>query len=127
MANQVGFILFGKEKKSEIKVRIFTDSLPLLESIASIHRVDERLMQDFIDYLKEKLQTGEVESFSWLDSRDMLADVMTKDMRETQDMVEVLWRNKFRLFNHHNNLVIYSNNEFKIMNRKLKNINSQTS
>ena len=43
-----------------------------LESIASIHRVEEKLMQDCVD-LKEKLETGEVEQFSWLDSDNMIS------------------------------------------------------
>ena len=121
MANQLGFVLFGRNAKSSIGVRIFTDSLPLLESVASIHRVDERLMQDLVDYLKEKLEKCEVESYSWLDSGDMLADILTKDMKETQDMIEILWRSKFRLFDHRDNLVTFKNNEFRITNKKLKN------
>ena len=124
MANQIGFILFGKHSKKTIDVRIFTDSLPLLESIASIHRVDEKLMQDCVDYLKEKLETGEVAQYSWLDSDDMIADMMTKEMRESNDMVEILWKNRFRLFRNADNLVTHANNEFKISNRKLKNTTS---
>ena len=114
--------MFGKESRASIGV--FTDSLPLLESIASIHRVEEKLMQDCVDYLKEKLETGEVEQFSWLDSDDMISDMMTKEMKESNDMLEILWKNRFRLFKHSDNLVKYVNNEFKISNRKLKNMPS---
>ena len=81
-------------------------------------------MMDLIDYLKEKLETQEVETYSWLDSGDMMADMMTKDMQESQDMLEVLWRNKFRFYKNTDNLVSFSNNEFKISNRKLKNSSS---
>ena len=121
IANQIGFVLFGKKGKNAIPVKIFTDSLPLLESIASIHRVEEKLMQDWVDFLKEKLESREVNQYSWLDSDDMLADMLTKDMKETNDMLEILWRNKFRLYDNSDNLVTFKKNEFCISNRKLKN------
>ena len=89
--------------------------------IASIHHVEERLLQDWVDYLKERLETKDVEFYSWLDTDDMLADMLTKEMKESSDMIEILWKNHFRLYRSADNKVAYANHEFKISNRKIKN------
>ena len=48
---------------AEIKVRVFTDSRPLLETLGSTSQVAEKGLRKAIAYLKEHLKLGCVESF----------------------------------------------------------------
>ena len=47
---------------AEIKVKVFTDSHPLLETLGSTSQVAEKGLRKAIAYLKENLKLGSVES-----------------------------------------------------------------
>ena len=59
MSMQIETILYGEYQK-RIPVKIYTDSEPLLESIASSKQIDRKNLRRVIEGLKEKLVDGEI-------------------------------------------------------------------
>ena len=128
-ANQISQMLLGEDIKSwhngiDIKnrmpVKIFTDSLATLESVASTHQVERRLMRSSIADLKQKLEENEVESYGWLQDEDMVADILTKDMRDKFRLDEIVKENRFRCVTSSDNTVTAEGGEFIMKGRKLK-------
>ena len=95
-ARQVETLYFGDYKK-RIKVRLFTDSEPTLESIASSKQVERKTLRPTIVDLKERLVDKDILSYSWLPTKDMLADVMTKEMHLPPALEDVFLKNEFSL------------------------------
>ena len=95
-ARQVETLYFGDYKR-RIKVRLFTDSEPTLESIASSKQVERKTLRPTIVDLKERLVDKDIHSYSWLPTQDMLADVMTKEMHLPQALENVFLKNEFSL------------------------------
>ena len=85
-ANQVDQLFFGKiirkGETSSIKVKLFTDSLGSLESVASTYQVELRMMRSDIADLKQKLEIGEISRYCWLQDENILADILTKERKE---------------------------------------------
>ena len=79
-AHQIETLYYGDYKK-RIKVRLFTDSEPTLESIASSRQVERKTLMPTILDLKERLVDKDIQSYSWLPTQHMLADVLTKEMK----------------------------------------------
>ena len=80
MTDQLEELLFGK-KKNIIPIKLFTDSIPTLESIASTKQVEQRLLRNCYTELKDRLEDGDISAFSWLDTDDMVTDLLTKDSK----------------------------------------------
>ena len=76
-ARQVETLYFGDYRK-RIKVRLLTDSEPTLKSIASSKQVERKTLRPTIVDLIERLVDNDIFSYSWLPTKDMLADVMIK-------------------------------------------------
>ena len=95
-ARQVETLYFGDYKR-RIKVRLFTDSEPTLESIASSKQVERKTLRPTIVDLKERLVDKDILSYSWLPTKDMLADVMTKEMHLPPALEDVFLKNEFSL------------------------------
>ena len=60
VANQLKDLL-----NADIKVKIFTDSRPLLETLGSTSQVAEKGLRKSIAYLKEHLKLGSLEGYGW--------------------------------------------------------------
>ena len=95
-ARQIETLYFGDYKR-RIKVRLFTDSEPTLESIASSKQVERKTLRPTIVDLKERLVDRDIHSYSWLPTQDMLADVLTKQMHLPQALENVFLKNEFSL------------------------------
>jgi hypothetical protein len=121
-ALQLEQLLFGSIQR-KIPIRIFMDSKPLLESIGSIHQVEEKLMQNSITGMKDVLYDGVVESFSWLNgTTDMVADVLMKECGWNKDLEDLVTENTFWLFKNQDNKVSCFEGEIKISNRCNKKV-----
>ena len=92
VASNVETLLFG-DSKNRIKVESFTDSKPLLESIASTRIVENKFLVAEVNALKQLLEDGVVSSFTWVKTEDQLADVLTKDMVEPWAFRRMFLRN----------------------------------
>ena len=95
-ARQIETLYYG-EYKRRIKVRLFTDSEPSLESIASSRQVERKTLRPTILDLKERLVDRDIQSYSWLPTQDMLADVLTKEMRIPQALENIILKNEIKI------------------------------
>ena len=77
-------------------------------------------MRSSIADLKQKLEENEVESYGWLQDEDMVADILTKDMRDKFGLDEIVKENKFRCVTSSDNTVTAEGGEFIMKGRKLK-------
>ena len=112
--------LLGRESEEHLPVKMFTDSIPLLESIGSTKQVEEKMLRNSIADFKEAIEQGLVISYSWLDTKEMLADILTKECRRNKLVVEVLMQNCFRNASAKKNQVILGDGELKLINRATK-------
>ena len=89
--------LYYRDYRKRIKVRLFTDSEPTLESIASSRQVERKTLRPSIVDLKKRLVDRDIHSYSWLPTQDMLTDVLTKEKRLPQALESVFLKNEFSL------------------------------
>ena len=80
-----------------MKVRLFTDSEPTLGSIASSRQVERKTLRHTIVDLKERLVDREIYTYSWLPTQEMLADMLTKEMKIPQALEDVILRNEISI------------------------------
>ena len=119
-AGQIEQLLYGKRKK-RLPIKLYTDSKPLLESISSTHQVEEKLLRNSITDMKDSLYENRVTSFSWLDGeKDMVADVMTKECKDNQDLSDIVLKNTWRNVFKEDNVVKNKDGEIRMFNRKNK-------
>ena len=95
LANQLKQILYRKNAQEAFKIpiRISTDSLGLLESIASSKPVQRRPLRAEVSNLKYQLEENVVESYCWLQDEEMIADILTKDKKDKFGLDELMKEN----------------------------------
>ena len=59
--------------KDHAKLKVFSDSRPLLESIGSSKQVEEKSLYQPVVFLKQNLEGEEVKSFAWIGGKDIIA------------------------------------------------------
>ena len=96
MARQLELLLYG-EVKGRIPVHLFTDSESTLESVASSKQVGTKSLRNVFVDLKERLVRNEVSSYSWLPTKNIWADVLTKEMILPEALEKVLDKNEMEL------------------------------
>ena len=79
-ARQMKTLVYG-DHTQRIPVKIFTDSEPTLESVASIRQIERNTLSITVQELKDKLMQGEVTSYQWISTSDMWSDTFTKEMK----------------------------------------------
>ena len=80
----------------KIKVRLFTDSRPLMESMGSSGQVEEKVLRQSVAYLKQSLEAEEVTDYSWIQGEEIVADILTKQASKYAVLDEILVRNEFK-------------------------------
>ena len=95
-ARQLEILMFGDFKK-RMKVRLFTDSEATLESIASSKQIERKTLRLTVTDLKERLVDGDINSYSWLPTKSMWADIMTKEMELPSALEDVFLENEMAL------------------------------
>ena len=111
MAKQLSQLL-----NANVKTRLFTDSHPLLEYIGSSGQIEEKLLRQSIACLKQNLEEGEVEQYSWISGKEIVADVFTKQGSERKVLDEILTKNEFKNSLSSDNIVTFEDGEIKIRN-----------
>jgi hypothetical protein len=109
-----------KPQGDKIPIRVFTDSLPLLESVGSIHQVENKLLRNNINGMKALLYEGVVFSFSWLESEEMIADHFTKDKKNHEELDALTQKNVFSKAQERKNMVVCLKDEIKFLFRSDK-------
>ena len=74
-------------------MRLFTDSELMLELIALYKQIVGKTLRLTVVDLKERLVDGDVFSYSWLPTKDMWADMMTKEMQLPSSLENVILKN----------------------------------
>ena len=74
-------------------------------------------MRNAITDLKEKMEEGSVESYYWLSTRGMVADCLTKELRDIEELQEIVKENLFIHSDSSHNLVSYKNGEIGVKNK----------
>merc|ERR1712105_232068 len=111
LARQISILL-----NTGLKVKVFTDSRPLLESLGSSGQVEEKLLRQPVASLKQNLEDGEISQYSWIPGTEIVADVFTKQGSERVALEEILIENKFRNSLSSDDVVVYEDEEIKIKN-----------
>ena len=106
--------------KMEISLRVFTDSRPLLESVGSSSQVAEKQIRQSIAFLKQSLEDGDVDSYAWIEGKEIVADVLTKQGSKRDTLEEIMDKNYFRNAQDENNVVQYVDGEIGIRNLTMK-------
>ena len=120
-AGQLEIILFGG-RPVKFPIKVYTDSKPLLETIGSTHKVEEKLLRNCITDMKDVLYSGKINSYSWLDGRDMVADVLTKEAKPNDDLKDITIGNRFRKAFAEDNIVKCVEGEIKLLNPRNKSV-----
>ena len=63
----------------------------------SLRQVERKTLRPTILDLKERLIDKDIQSYSWLPTQDMLADVLTKEMPIPQALEDVILKNRMSL------------------------------
>ena len=113
--------LIGKK----IPLRIFTDSRPLLESIGSSSQIAEKSLRQSIAYLKQTLEDGEVEAYSWIEGKNIVADILTKQGSKREALEEIIKENFFAQAKNKDNMVVFENEEITIKNLTTKEMKAE--
>ena len=78
----------------QIEVVAMTDNKGLWENIYNTRQCDEKLLRNSIALIKEMVDRSEVKLVKWVETNDMLADVLTKKGGNYFWIKRVLTRNK---------------------------------
>ena len=103
-----------------VKVRLFTDSRPLLESIGSSGQIEEKALRQSVAYMKQSLEDDEVMDYAWIQGEEIVADILTKQGSKREVLDEILQNNKFKHADCVDNRVTFEGDEFKMRNRVTK-------
>ena len=77
-------------------------------------------MRQHVYALQQHAETGEVQTFNWTQDEDMIADVLTKDMKYKEGLDDLLLKNKLQSIITRDNSVSYQSGEFQITGIKLR-------
>ena len=72
-------IYTGVKSLDQIPVIVYTDSKPTIESIYSTRQVERKTVLHVIQSMKDALDRGEISKFKYVNTKEILADVLTKD------------------------------------------------
>ena len=78
-------------------MRLFTDSEATLESIASSKQIDTKTLRLTVVDLKERIVDEDIYSYSWLPTKNMWADMMTKEMTLPSALEDVFLKNDLEI------------------------------
>ena len=90
LARMIQEIYTGKRSLKQIPVTLYTDSQPLVESIYSTRPAENKRIRHVVQSMKDCLSRGEVQEYKWIDTKQMLADILTKDSVKSNDLTNVL-------------------------------------
>ena len=90
LARMLKEIFTGVKSAEQIPVYICTDSHPLKDSLYSTRQVERKTVRHVVQSLKDNLARKEVEMFKWVDTKEMIADLLTKDSADSGLFMEVL-------------------------------------
>ena len=82
------------KKPRQIPVKAVTDNKGLWENLYNTRQCEEKLLRNSVALVKEMLEKSEVEIIDWVDTKNMLADTLTKKGRNAMWIKSVIERNE---------------------------------
>ena len=123
LTSQLEFMLSNNRK---IPIKIFTDNVPVLESIASSTQTKNKYLRNSYAAFKQHLEFDEIESYNWIEGDRLIADIMTKEKsvtsNQTKKFNELFLENKFKEGKEEFNNVVWKNDEIILKNPKNKGV-----
>ena len=77
----------------QIEVAALTDNKGLWDNLNNTRQCDEKLLRNSIALMKEMLENCEVSSVKWVETGDMLADILTKKGGNSRWIKDILAKN----------------------------------
>ena len=115
-------VLLSDNKK--IPIKIYTDNVPVLESIASSMQTKNKYLRNSYAVFKQQLEFNDVELYNWMDGERMIADIMTKDKTSTSSQIkkfdDLFTNNIFKEGKEEHNHVIWKKDEIVLLNPRRK-------
>ena len=74
----------------KVTIKVFTDNHALKESIYSTKNLTERRMERSLEFIRENIQSGDVQYVKWIDTKSMLADIFTKSGVKSDALMNIL-------------------------------------
>ena len=78
----------------QIKVEAVTDNKGLWENLNNTRQCEEKLLRNSIALVKEMVEKSEVEKVHWVETKEMLADTLTKTAGNGSWVKDVMERNR---------------------------------
>ena len=106
---------------------MFLYNLSLVKESDRIHnpnQIAEKSLRLSIAYLKQSLEDGDVEEFSWIEGKEIVADVLTKQGSKREALNEIMKDNIFCHAHNKDNLVRFENEDITIKNLTTKEMKS---
>ena len=112
-----------EKKRQNVDSNVLTDNIPNLQTIAST----KLLLRNSYGSFKEHLEYGDIKSYSWLDTNQMLSYVMTKDhsKNNAEKLHTLIYENVFKEMNNSENIVTFTREEILLTSPKEKKIQHQ--
>ena len=114
-SRQLKLLLYG-DILQQIPVYLFTDSESTLESIASPKQISTKTLRNVITDIKQRLVNKEVNSYAWLPTSSMWADILTKEKKMPPSFEDVISKNDLKLENTSVNIVMAFGQEVQMIN-----------
>ena len=115
MAMQIETVMFGKYEQ-RMPVKVYTDSEPLLESIASTRQIERKNLRKTIEGLKERLMEGDVKAYQWIPTKEMWSDGLTKEMEMAEGLRKLIRTGVCDLQKKEVNKVVCEKDEVRMLN-----------
>ena len=77
----------------QINVKAFTDNKGLWENLHNSRQCEEKLLRNSVELMKEMMDHSEVGQIKWVDTDNMLADILTKKSGGGKWIKNVISRN----------------------------------
>ena len=84
LARAINEIYTGKRGNAQIEVTMKSDSNSLKDSLNSSKQIEEKILRPTILALKQMISRRQIGRFDWVESKQCLADLLTKKARGVQ-------------------------------------------
>ena len=78
LAMSISEIYTGKKGKDQLPMVVKCDSQSLIDSLNSTKQVEEKLMRNIVQHLKDLITRKQILRVDWVDTNNCHADILTK-------------------------------------------------
>ena len=79
-----------RSKKKFGEIVLIPMHCALVDSIYSTRPAERKTIRHVVQSMKDCLNRGEVQEYKWIDTKQMLADILTKESVKSDDLYKVL-------------------------------------